>query len=226
MGFYAGLAGWGTVALGFGWLAVMAASGRSPPAGPIVDLASPLPPGRYLVASGGNGPLINGHLKTLHPNTARQAAYRGQSYGVDIVGLNTVGRTSSGWQPSDPRRHVIFGTTVLAPCSGQVISVRDDRPDMPVPIPDPGVMTGNHVVLRCGAAQVLLAHLRRGSVSAAVGQVVRTGQKVGEVGNSGNSDAPHLHIHAQRPGRPEALFAADPLPIRLNGEYSVRGDRF
>ena len=49
--------------------------------------------------------------------------------------------------------------------------------------------------------------------------------KLGEVGNSGNSDEPHLHVHAQRPGRPWDLFTADPLPVRFDGRYLVRNDR-
>lgn len=219
------LAVWGSAALGLGWLALSAFEGRRPPDGPVVNLASPLPSGQYLVVSGGSRPLINAHLETLHPQTARQASYRGQSYGVDIVGLRPGGRTSDGWQPREPQRHAIFGIPVLAPCAGTVISTLDNRRDMPVPLRDPEVMTGNHVVLRCGGAQVVLAHLQRGSVEVPVGQEVRIGERLGKVGNSGNSDAPHLHIHAQRPGSSAALFAADPLPIRLDGRYLVRGDR-
>ncbi|MFD8392116.1 M23 family metallopeptidase [Streptomyces sp. NPDC059680] len=32
------------------------------------------------------------------------------------------------------------------------------------------------------------------------GQKVRAGQLVGEVGNSGNTAEPHLHLHAERDG--------------------------
>lgn len=96
---------------------------------------------------------------------------------------------------------------------------------MPVPVADERVMAGNHVVLQCGEVQVLLAHMRQGSVAVREGQLVETGQKLGEVGNSGNTATPHLHIHAQRPGSAEAPFDADPLPLRIEGRYLVRGDR-
>jgi hypothetical protein len=33
-----------------------------------------------------------------------------------------------------------------------------------------------------------------------MGDTVHAGQVVGEVGNSGNSTEPHLHIHAERDG--------------------------
>ncbi|MCU0571003.1 MAG: M23 family metallopeptidase [Oculatellaceae cyanobacterium Prado106] len=54
---------------------------------------------------------------------------------------------------------------------------------------------------------------------------VKVGDRIAEVGNSGASDEPHLHIHAQRPGASAAPFSGDPLPIRLNGRYLIRGDR-
>ncbi|MFE0461586.1 peptidoglycan DD-metalloendopeptidase family protein [Kitasatospora sp. NPDC058965] len=60
---------------------------------------------------------------------------------------------------------------------------------------------GNHVVLDTGDAVVKLAHLRPGSVTVTVGQHVEAGRLLGEVGNSGNSTEPHLHLHAERDGQ-------------------------
>ncbi|MBS9405419.1 hypothetical protein KG088_17565 [Halomonas sp. TRM85114] len=48
---------------------------------------------------------------------------------------------------------------------------------------------------------------------------------LGEVGNSGASTEPHLHIHAQRPvpdGAP--TISGDPLALRIEGRFLVRGD--
>ncbi|MGW0204476.1 peptidoglycan DD-metalloendopeptidase family protein [Streptomyces sp. NPDC003233] len=44
---------------------------------------------------------------------------------------------------------------------------------------------GNHVVIDTGHEHVVLAHLRPGTVSVTAGDVVRVGQLLGEVGNSG-----------------------------------------
>jgi murein DD-endopeptidase MepM/ murein hydrolase activator NlpD len=57
-------------------------------------------------------------------------------------------------------------------------------------------------------------------------QLMDAGAFIGLVGNSGNSNEPHLHVHAQRPaaGGHEPL-SGDPLPIRFNGRYLVRNDR-
>ena len=52
-----------------------------------------------------------------------------------------------------------------------------------------------------------------------------SGDLIAEVGNSGNSGEPHLHIHAQRPGPPAAPLGGEPLPITLGGRSPVRGDR-
>lgn len=41
----------------------------------------------------------------------------------------------------------------------------------------------------------LYAHLVPGSVAVSVGQVVSQGQLLGRLGNSGNTDGPHLHFH-------------------------------
>jgi murein DD-endopeptidase MepM/ murein hydrolase activator NlpD len=73
---------------------------------------------------------------------------------------------------------------------------------------------------------VLLAHLQRGTVRVRRDAPIDTGTVVGLVGNSGNSNEPHLHIHAQRPapagGEP---LSGDPLPMRFDGRYLVRNDR-
>ena len=46
-----------------------------------------------------------------------------------------------------------------------------------------------------------LAHLQRGSVRVQVGERVERGQPLARCGNSGNSDYPHLHLHATRSPR-------------------------
>ncbi|MFA9200154.1 MAG: M23 family metallopeptidase [Cypionkella sp.] len=221
----AGIAACGGVAVATVALAAAAVRAQQPPPGPAVALASPLGQGSYLVVNGGNAALVNAHFETLRPQTARQVQFRGQSYGLDIVGLNPLGLAANGWQPRDPARYPIFGKAVLAPCPGRVVARRDDRADMPVATVDQEVMPGNHVVLDCGGVHVLLAHLKRGSVAVRTGQQVKLGQRLGAVGNSGNSDVPHLHIHAQRPGPPRAPFAAEPLPMLIGQRYLARGDR-
>jgi hypothetical protein len=46
------------------------------------------------------------------------------------------------------------------------------------------------------------------------------------MGNSDSSSEPHLHIHAQLPGTFIAPYSGAPIPMRVNSQYLVLGDRF
>ena len=120
--------------------------------------------------------------------------------------------------------HEIFGRPVLAPCAGAVAVVENQLKDQKVGILDREHMPGNFVLLDCGTFEVLLAHLQAGSVAVSPGQQVEAGSVVGRVGNTGNTEMPHLHIHAQRRGAAAALLEAEPLELRLDGQYLIRGD--
>jgi hypothetical protein len=207
-------------------VAVLAAGaqGRRVPQEQVVDLQFPLRHGVYYVVGGGSVELLNPHLMTL--TAARFRAYRGQSYGVDLLKLGAFGMRASGWRPRDPAHYVIYGEPVHAPCSGVVVQSEDGAPDMTPPEPDRTRMPGNHVLLDCDGVHVLLAHLQPGSVRDRPGQWVEAGAIIGLVGNSGNSNEPHLHVHAQRPAPAgHAPLSGDPLPVRFNGRYLVRNDR-
>jgi hypothetical protein len=69
-------------------------------------------------------------------------------------------------------------------------------------------LAGNYLLLQWRRWFVLLAHLRQGSIRVAPGDAVAKGQPVAEVGNSGSSLTPHLHL--------QVMDAPDPrraLPI-------------
>lgn len=203
----------------------VASRSRTAPPPAAVDLAFPLEPGRYLVVNGGSGFSTNVHLYTLDAIEPRFRAWRGQSYGVDIVRLDALGLRAKGLQPTDPHAYRIYGSRVLAPCAGRVTAAVDGLPDMPVPEVDRDHLAGNHVMLRCAQADVLLGHLSPGSVQVREAATVAIGDWLGSVGNSGNTGEPHLHVHAQRPGPIGAPLGGDPLPILFDGRFPVRGDR-
>jgi len=55
---------------------------------------------------------------------------------------------------------------------------------------------GNRVVVDIGEGRfAFYAHMQPGSVRVKVGDKVKTGQVLGLLGNSGNTDTPHLHFH-------------------------------
>jgi Peptidase family M23 len=203
-----------------------AVQGGKPPEATIVDLSFPLRSGHYYIANGGSANLVNAHLMTLGGDRFR--AYRGQSYGIDIVELNAVGVHATWPAPHDPGRYKIFGEAIYAPCNGIVARSEDGLPDLSPPHPDRANMAGNYVLVECGEYgdfHVLLGHMRSGSVKVHPGDYVTTDTLLGEVGNSGNSNEPHLHVHAQRPGRPWDPFAGDPLHVSFDGRYLARNDR-
>jgi hypothetical protein len=216
-------AGAAVIGVGTLWAAVQ---GRTPPSGTAVDLTFPLRSGHYYIANGGGTELVNAHLKLLTGERFRR--YRGAAYGVDIVGLDALGNRASGLAPRDPAQYAIFGDAIYAPCEGVVVRGEDGLPDLAPPTIDRAHMAGNFVLLECGDAgefHVLLAHMRDGSVAVHPGDYVTIHSKLGDVGNSGNSDEPHLHVHAQRPGQIWDVFIGDPLPVTFNGRHLIRNDR-
>lgn len=148
-------------------------------------LAFPLEGGLFVVAQGGGIGILNHH-----------AGHPAQRHALDITAVSTAGFRAAGLLPEDPARYAIFGKAVVSPCAGTVTAVVDGLPDLPPPDADRANPAGNHVVLACSDLQVELAHLREGSVVVAAGQQIAVGAAIGQVGNSGNSTEPHLHVHA------------------------------
>jgi hypothetical protein len=194
---------------------------RTPP--DPVELSFPLRNGTYLVVNGGGNELINAHYKTLEGERFRP--WRGQSYGVDIEKLTGLGLRARGLLPQRLTAYEIFGEPVYAPCAGEVIVAKDGVEEMTPPEMDRQNMAGNHVILKCGSAWVVLGHLQKGSVQVGTGQSVALGQRLGRVGNTGNTGEPHLHIHAQRPGTGKEPLSGEPLPVRFGHRYPVRNAR-
>lgn len=94
-----------------------------------------------------------------------------------------------------------YGEPVLAPMAGLVVSVVDGEADRP-----PGAFAwrpgdgayGNHVVVQIDDEQFLfIAHLQAGSIRVRPGDSIRVDAPIGQVGNSGRSSTPHVHLHVQ-----------------------------
>ncbi len=213
------------LACGSGFISLRALTGSRLPAAEAVSLKWPLAGARFLVVNGGNDVLVNAHMESFLSDDPRFIPWRGNRWAIDIVAIDVVGMRAHGVLPVDPARYRIFGMPVLAPCSGSVLVAVDGLPDMPVPAYDRSNPAGNHVLLSCNDSVVVLAHLQRGSVRVRSADAVLVGQQLGAVGNSGGSNEPHLHIHAQRPGPPDMPMGGDPLPMVFSGRFLVRGDR-
>jgi hypothetical protein len=206
-------------------VAALAVDGRRLPVGDVLDLACPLGPGHYLVVNGGSRSAVNAHLATL-ADEPRYLPWRGQSFGVDLVQVDGLGRRSTRLSSPNVSDYRIYGQSVVAPCDGRVVSSEDGRPDMVVPMRDPdrSKLAGNHVILACGAYELLVGHLQPGSVRVVAGDVAKTGDLLGFAGNSGNTDEPHLHLSAQRRTAGQAPVGGDPVWVTVAGRFLVRND--
>ena len=73
-----------------------------------------------------------------------------------------------------------------------------------------------------GGRYVVLAHLRQDSVTVQVGDLVRLGQPLAAVGNSGHTNEPHLHLQVQ--DSPTAKQNADrTYPMAFRNVHITRG---
>jgi hypothetical protein len=157
----------------------------------------PLPPGQWLMA---NGPSMFGDHRLFVQ--AMDGRFSGsQRFASDWMLLGPDGRLAKG-DPALNASWYGYGTPVLAVGDGVVAGIADSIPEN-IPLSEKRsspmrreTAGGNFVVLRLAKdVFAFYGHLQPGSLKVAVGDRVRSGQILGRIGNSGNSDAPHLHFH-------------------------------
>ena len=115
----------------------------------------------------------------------------------------------------------IYGAKVMAPATGTVVSINNDEKDVDPGSDDFQSMAGNHIYLRLdeSGTYLILAHLKKGSIKVREGQHVNEGEFLAQVGNSGSSSEPHLHIHHQRQNPSKvSMFLAEGLPLYFQTE--------
>src|SRR5262245_1510144 len=142
----------------------------------------------------------------------------GVTYAIDFVAVDDRGRSAPRtWRTlfsvESPDLFRGFGEPILSPAVGTVVVAHDGEPDhvarrsqlalVPYALGQAqrvragsAAVAGNHVVIALGVEgpSALLAHLRRGSLCVRPGDVVRSGDQIGDCGNSGNSTQPHVHV--------------------------------
>ncbi|MFF3546144.1 M23 family metallopeptidase [Streptomyces platensis] len=160
----------------------------------------------------------------------------GQAYAIDIVAEPASGaRPGFGWWPLARRGadFPAFGAPLLAVADATVVHADDRQRDHLSRTSWPALVyflvveavfrslggarrvIGNHVILDLGGGTyALYAHVRRGSLTVRPGDRVRSGQPIGQCGNSGNSTEPHVHFQLMDAAAPDA---ADGLPFTWQG---------
>ena len=173
----------------------------------------------------------NGCCRTVNAHRAATLPLNGdlrvpEQFAIDFEQVAPDGTCCTG-PVREVRSWRFYDAPVLAVAAGTVVAAVDDMGDQ-IPGPPEGAnaqnAAGNHVVQDIGGGRwVLYAHLSPRSVAVRVGDTLRPGQRIGRVGNSGSSTAPHLHFQVM--DRPSALNAVG-LPFvfdRLRVEGAVQG---
>jgi len=164
---------------------------------PIV-IAPPLRGDGWASANGCCDPSVNHRSTILSANGTYVVP---ETFSVDYIRI-VDGRfyAGDGTQNSD---WFGYGAPIRNAAGGRVVSVADDRPEVPPftatadnpTVTKPSQFGGNGVVVKIRRGVFAhYYHLQPGSVRVEVGQRVRTGQKLGLFGNSGNTTGPHLHF--------------------------------
>jgi hypothetical protein len=185
-----------------------------------VVVAPPLRGPGWVVANGCCSE-FTAHRGTVLPVDG--GAYVAERFAIDFVQLDPLGRLFEG--PLDQlSSYPYFGDEVHSATGGTVVGVLASVPETPAGAFPPAITAekagGNHVVVAFGGGRyAFYAYLQPGTVRVKVGQKVKVGQTLGLLGNSGNSNAPHLHFHIM--DSPHRL-ASNGVPYRF-GDFTVEG---
>jgi hypothetical protein len=163
---------------------------------PAVVIAPPLKGSRWVAGGGCCTPYSYHRGATLPINGGIRVAER---FAIDFVQLNDKNMLNAG--PQDQlSSYAFFGDEIYSVADGTVVEVVDGLPEqVPGKLPADAtaqMAAGNHVVVDIGEGRfAFYAHMQPGSLKVRVGDKVMTGQVLGLLGNSGNTDTPHLHFH-------------------------------
>lgn len=173
-----------------------------------VVIASPVAGDNWL---DGNGCCeVTPHRGAINPING--ALYAPERFAIDFVQLNEKQQIFDG-PIDDFTSYAYYGADILAVSDGPIISMYWSLPDEKPGAHPVGLELsqygGNHVVQDIGGGHyAFYAHLQGDNpLGLEVGQNLKRGEVLGHLGNSGNTDMPHLHFHVMD----------SPLPLGSNG---------
>jgi len=180
---------------------------------PVVQISAPLRGDGYVSADSCCD--STRHMRAAMPINGR--VYVSQRFAVDWEQLDGGNRIYVG-----PREklesYTIFGKPVFAVADGVVAGVVTGLPEQ-IPGKYPTNISieeadGNSIIEDLGGHHfALYAHMQSASIRVHPGDKVTRGQVIGQVGNSGNSVAPHLHFHVIDS---ELSLASNGLPYQID----------
>ena len=169
-----------------------------------------------------------------------------QEFGVDLAQYTkdfhlfagVTGVTSVTGEQPENEDFPSYGSEIYAVADGEVIDCFDGIPENP-----PGLgsrlpeeewdkiraehgfvpwAAGNYVTIKHqGREYTFYAHMIPGSLTVGKGEKVSQGQVIGKLGNSGNSDCPHLHFHLMAG---PSILTARGLPCRFSNLKDAVGE--
>lgn len=156
-------------------------------------------------------------------NSCFMQQYPDMNPGEEVADPMCGGQSYDGHKGTDLRirsiKDIEKGYAVVAVSDGEVLRARDGAQDRLIETEDDrakvsGKECGNGLVLRLSDGyEIQYCHLRQQSLVVKPGQMVRRGDKLGEIGASGLAQFPHVHITVSRNGE-----VVDPLTGRKTSE--------
>lgn len=177
--------------------------------------------GEWNVTWGGDSKELNYHVESIAQKNA-----------FDILIFDKNGSTHQGSGQANEDFYA-FGKKLYAPCDGEVVLVVDGVKDNPPGTTNPIYIPGNTVIIKATNGEyAFLAHFKQNSIVVKQGQKIKSGDLLGQCGNSGNSTEPHIHFHLQNVEDMNIAVGAKCYfyQLKVNGvlksDYSpVKGDK-
>jgi hypothetical protein len=153
---------------------------------------------------------VTAHRAAVNPING--ALHVPERFAIDFVRLDGGGRIFDG--PIDELdSYAYYGADIHAVADGPIVAMRWDLEEQ-VPGANPTGLSvdeygGNHIVQDIGDGRyAFYAHLQEGNpLEVEIGQQLSRGAVIARLGNTGNTDSPHLHFHVMD----------SPLPLASNG---------
>ena len=190
-------------------------------------LASPVDTGDWWIGLGPSNE--SEHRRAVIRVGEDTVPHLAQRFAIDWVKMDSRGEYARDHRGRRNADWFGYAEPVLAVADARVAAVVDSIPDntpgensravaMTV-----GTVLGNYVILDLGAQNgamhryALYGHLKPGSVGVRIGDTVSRGQVLGAIGNSGNSDGPHLHFHVtEAPDAATAPLRGEGVPFTID----------
>jgi len=126
--------------------------------------------------------------------------YTTERYAFDAMQVNAAFTDFCAGDPRVNSSYFNYGLPIFSVAPGRVVRVENGLPENKgnagdVVLNSMMEYAGNHVIIDIGEGVYAgYAHCQTGSITVEVGDQVQQGDVIARLGNSGNSDAPHLHF--------------------------------